>query len=67
LWPRGPAGSREVDALIVGGLVVLGVTNVGGAIHNPTYFVEVQLPIWMLVGASLGFRTRSDTRAPSED
>lgn len=67
LWPRGRPQSRDVDALTVGGLVILGIINVGGAIHNPTYFVEVQLPIWILVGTGLGLRVQSSARTPSGD
>lgn len=59
LWPRASTGHQEVDALVVSALVILGAVNVAGAIHNPTYFVEIQLPIWMLVGAGLGVQARA--------
>jgi O-antigen ligase len=54
LWPRRPLGIADADALTVAALVILGAVNVGAAIHNPTYFVEIQLPIWILVGTALG-------------
>jgi O-antigen ligase len=59
LWPRRSTGIPEADALIVTALVALGVINLGAAIHNPTYFVEIQLPVWILVGTALGLRERA--------
>jgi O-Antigen ligase. len=56
LWPRRSTGIREADALIITALVALGAINLGAAIHNPLYFVEIQLPIWILVGTALGLR-----------
>ena len=56
LWPRSTVGLPEADVLIVGALVVLGAVNLGAVIHNPLYFVELQLPIWVLVGTALGVR-----------
>ena len=59
MWPRRSTGVVEADALIVTALVVLGAIDVGAVIHNPTYFVEIQLPIWILVGTALGLRARA--------
>jgi hypothetical protein len=59
LWPRRSMGILEADALIVTALVSLGAINIGAAIHNPTYFVEIELPVWILVGTALGIRERS--------
>jgi hypothetical protein len=59
LWPRRSTGIPEADALIVTALVALGAINLGAAIHNPLYFVEIQLPIWILVGTALGLRERA--------
>lgn len=63
LRPRRSSGVLEADALVVTALVALGTINVGAAIHNPTYFVEVQLPIWILVGTALGMRDRAGPAA----
>lgn len=59
LRPNRPTGVLEADALIVTALVALGAINLGAAIHNPTYFVEIQLPVWILVGTALGIREQS--------
>ena len=59
LWPRRSTGIPEADALIVTALVALGAINIGAAIHNPTYFVEIELPVWILVGTALGLRERA--------
>jgi hypothetical protein len=59
LLPRRSTGILEADALVVTALVALVAINVGAAIHNPTYFVEIQLPIWILVGTALGIRDRA--------
>jgi O-antigen ligase len=63
LWPRRSIGIREADALIVTALVALGAINLGAAIHNPLYFVEIELPIWILVGTALGLRDWARTSA----
>lgn len=64
LRPRRPSGVLEADALIVTALVALAAINIGAAIHNPTYFVEIQLPIWILVGTALGLRDRATATGP---
>ena len=63
MWPRRATGILEADALIVTALVALGAIDIGAAIHNPTYFVEIQLPIWILVGTALGLREWVGSRA----
>ena len=69
LWPRRSTGIREADALMVTALVALGAINLAAAIHNPLYFVEIELPIWILVGTALGLRewTRSTAERPTGD
>jgi O-antigen ligase len=66
LWPRGSSGIGGADALIVSALAVLVLVNIGAVIHNPTYFVEIQLPIWILVGSGLGLREWASRRADIE-
>jgi O-antigen ligase len=63
LWRRRSTGILEADALVVTALVALLVVNIGAAIHNPTYFVEIQLPIWILVGTALGIGDRARSLA----
>ena len=62
LWPRKPIGVPEADGVAVAALVILLAVNMGATIHNPTYFVEIQLPIWILVGAGLGYRAQEAER-----
>jgi O-antigen ligase len=59
LLPRRRSRDPDVDALTVSALVVLGAINLGAAIHNPTYFVEIEMPVWLLVGTALGLRARA--------
>jgi hypothetical protein len=63
LWRRRSTGILEADALVITALVALLVVNIGAAIHNPTYFVEIQLPIWILVGTALGIGDRARSLA----
>lgn len=59
LWIRRSTGIPEVDVLIVTALIALGAFNVMAAIENPAYFVELELPVWILVGTALGIRKRA--------
>ena len=65
LWPRRSTGILEADALIIAALVALGAFNLGATIHNTMYFVEIQLPIWILVGTALGLREWTGSTNPS--
>jgi hypothetical protein len=44
------AGSRTSDGFTVSALVAFGLLNLGAVIHNPTYFPEVEVAAWALVG-----------------
>jgi hypothetical protein len=66
LWPRGSTGLAEADTLGVTALIALGAVNVGGAIHNPLYFVEIQLPIWIMVGTVIGMREGVEKLRPPD-
>ncbi|MGH2383501.1 MAG: O-antigen ligase family protein [Candidatus Limnocylindria bacterium] len=47
---RAPPGTGSLQ---VGSLAAFGAVNVLGVIHNPTYFPEFQLPIWIALALSL--------------
>ena len=35
-------------------LVVLVGINIGATIHNPNYFVEIEMPVWIMAGLAVG-------------
>jgi O-antigen ligase len=50
----GRRGQPFVQAHAIGMVAAFGVVNVLLAIHNPTYFPEVQLPLWLGTGVAIG-------------
>ena len=57
MWPRGSIGVVEADALATVALVTFVGINIGATIHNPNYFVEIELPVWIMAGLAVGLRS----------
>jgi O-antigen ligase len=53
-------GSAPIQSHGIGILAAFGVVNVLLAIHNPTYFPEVQLPLWLGAGVAIGAASRQE-------